>query len=55
MCDIPCMRNVKDNPTGEKHPCPWLVRKAADVPMTTKGQALAAKKKAEASTPVAEE
>lgn len=23
LCDIPCMYNVRENPTGELHPCRW--------------------------------
>ncbi len=23
MCDVPCMYNAMDNPTGELHPCRW--------------------------------
>ena len=23
LCDIPCMYNVRENPTGALHPCRW--------------------------------
>lgn len=30
LCDIPCMRNIRENPSGELHDCPWAEVKKSD-------------------------